>query len=360
LNYHPNKPYNGLPDLPPKDASLETVQILRQCISSRAALAELKGVTETIPNPIILIRSIGLQEAKLSSEIENIVTTTDELYQALADSLDTADPTTKEVLRYQEALMAGVQAVQKRPLLTTNLFCELASTIRQVQTGVRSVPGTKIVDGSKRTLYTPPDGEKIIRSKLAKLEDFIHGNSSLDPLIKLALIHYQFEAIHPFTDGNGRTGRIINILYMLQQGLLTLPVLCLSRYLIENKHDYYAGLRSVTENSAWQPWILFMLKAIEQTAVNTQEKINEIKQASDVTQTLVREKLPRLYSKDLIEMLFYHPYCKIRFLETQHRVTRQTAANQLKSLEEIGILQGVKIGREMYYINRRLLNILKS
>ena len=360
MSFDRNKPHNSLPDLPRKHSSLESVPILRRCISARAALAELKGVTEPIPTPSILIRLIGLQEARVSSEIENIVTTTDDVYQALADSLDATDPATKEVLRYQEALLAGVKAVAKKSLLTTNLFCEIASTLRQVDTRVRSVPGTKIAGGARRTVTTPPEGESVIRSKLLSLEKFIYASSDLDPLIKLALVHYQFEAIHPFTDGNGRTGRIINVLYLLQQGLLTLPVLYLSRYLIDHKSDYYSGLRGVTENDAWEPWVQFILRGIEETAVNTQKKVNEIRLAMDATQEEVREKLPRLYTKDLIELLFFNPYCKIKFVEAHNRVTRQTAASQLRSLEEIGILQGVKKGREVYYINRRLLKILKA
>jgi Fic family protein len=360
MKFDRNRPFNALPDLPPKGVLLESVPILRKCISARAALAELKGRTEMIPDPDILIRSIGLQEARVSSEIENVVTTTDDLYQALAGSIDAADPATKEVLRYQDALLAGARSVQKRALLTTNLFCEIASIIRQVDTNVRAVPGTKIVDGGKRTVYTPPEGETIIRSKLTKLEQFINTPSELDPLVRLALMHYQFEAIHPFADGNGRTGRIVNILFLLQQGLLSLPILYLSRYFIEHKSEYYSGLKTVTENQAWEEWILFVLNGVEQTAVETRKRIVEIKDIMELTQKEVREKLPRLYSKDLVELLFYHPYCKIRFVEEHSGVTRQTAANQLKALEEIGVLVGIKMGREMYYINRRLLNSLKS
>lgn len=353
------KPYNQLPDLPPKQ-SLESIRTLRKCIAARAALAELKGVTATIPNPSILIRSIGLQEARVSSEIENIVTTTDDLYQALADSLQIKDPATKEVLRYQEALMTGVRTVSDTGLLSINLFCKIASTIRQIETSVRTVSGTKIADGTRRTVYTPPEGEAVIRAKLANLEQFIHVKSDLDPLIKMALVHYQFEAIHPFTDGNGRTGRIINVLYLLKQGLLSLPVLYLSQFLIERKNDYYTGLRNVTESGAWEEWIQFMLEAIEETAINTRSKIDMIRELMELTQEQVKEKLSRIYTKDLIELLFYHPYCKIKFVENQNRVTRQTAANQLRALEEIGVLQGIKLGREMYYINRRLLEILKN
>ncbi len=360
MSFNPNKPFNDLPLLPPRE-SIETIGILRKCISARAALAELKGVCDTIPDPSILIRSIGLQEARVSSEIENILTTTDDLYQALADSVDAADPATKEVLRYQEALMAGVKAVHQNPILSTNLCSEIATKIKQREMEVRKLPGTKIMDTAKNlVVYTPPEGEALIRTKLANLEEFIHSTSELDPLIKMALIHYQFEAIHPFADGNGRTGRILNILYLVQQQLLHMPVLYLSRFLIQHKNDYYAKLRAVTEDSQWEPWIEFMLNGVEQTANNTRERIVEIKKAMQLTHEQLLEKLPRIASKDLVELLFLHPYCKIKFVEKHNRVTRQTAAAYLKALEEIGIVQGVKLGREMYYLNRSLLNILRN
>lgn len=354
-----NKPFNDLPDLPPR-YELETHTVLKKCIGARAALAELKGAGGLIPNQSLLIRSIGLQEARLSSEIENIVTTTDDLYQALADSIEKANPATKEVLRYQEALAAGYKTIVQQPVLTTNLFCTIASIIKQHDMSVRKMPGTRIVDGSKKAIYTPPDGEALIRDKLKNLEQFIHDHQDLDPLVKLAVMHYQFESIHPFTDGNGRTGRIINILYLVQQQLLSVPVLYLSRYLIEHKNEYYAGLRGVTENSKWEQWIEFVLNGIAQTARDTREKISDIKTAMDETQELIKEKLPKIYSKDLVETLFYHPYCKIRFLEDRDIARRQTASNYLHLLEEIGILQSMRVGRETYFINRRLLSVLTS
>ncbi len=352
-----SKPFNDLPGLPP-GLVLETTSVLKKCIGARAALAELKGAGGLIPNQSLLIRSIGLQEARLSSEIENIVTTSDDLYQALADSIDKANPATKEVLRYQEALAMGYRTVVQKPILTTNLFCDIATIIKQHDMGIRTIPGTMIVDGNKQAIYTPPDGEILIRNKLKNLEHFIHENQGLDPLVKLAVMHYQFEAIHPFTDGNGRTGRILNILFLIQQQLLTVPVLYLSRYLIEHKNEYYAGLRDVTENSNWEQWIEFILVGIEQTAKDTREKIFEIKAAMDETQELIKEKLPKIYSKDLVETLFYHPYCKVRFLEERDIARRQTASNYLHLLEEIGILQSVRVGRENYFINRRLIGVL--
>lgn len=323
-------------------------------------MAELKGIGDVIPNQALLIRSLGLQEARLSSEIENIVTTTDDLYKALADSIDKADPPTKEVLRYQDALWAGFRAIQEQPILTTNVFCRLASLIKQRDMEVRSLPGTKVVTGQGEVIYTPPEGADRIKAKLTNLERFIHQNAGIDPLVKLAVIHYQFEAIHPFTDGNGRTGRVINILFLVQQRLLSLPVLYLSRYLMGHKMEYYLLLRSVTEEAAWEPWVLFMLEAVAETAVQTRQKILAIRTAMQDTQELIKQRLPKVYSKDLVELLFYQPYCKIRFLEEKNIAGRQTAATYLRSLEEIGILQSVKVGREVYFLNRSLLDILRQ
>lgn len=358
MNYSRTIPYNSLPELPPT-VELETKPLLKSAIRATAALAELRGVVSQIPNPAILIRAIGLEEAKTSSEIENIVTTSDEIYKALSDSMDSATPATKEVLRYQDALTAGLQVIQKRPLLTTNLFCQVASTIKQQDMDVRKLPGTKLLNGAGDTIYTPPEGETLLREKLADLEKFINEQSDLDPLIKLAVMHYQFEAIHPFSDGNGRCGRIINILYLCLEDLLNLPVLYLSKFLIEHKSDYYSLLRQVTEESAWHEWISFMLEAIEQTSKATTQKILAIKSLMHETQQLVKERLPKVYSWELIELLFYWPYCKIRFLEEKKIAKRQTAASYLRSLEEVGVLQSIKSGRENYFINHKLLSLLK-
>lgn len=359
MAYRAEIPYNDLPDLPP-NLEIESIAVLKKCITARASLAELKGLCQTIPNAAILISTIGLQEARVSSEIENIVTSTDKLYRALADADHSVDLSTKEVLRYQEALVAGIQAIKKTPILTTSLFVEIASTIKMIDLSVRKVTGTKIVDGSGRAIYTPPEGEDVLRQKLHNLETFIHADSSFDPLIKMALIHYQFEAIHPFIDGNGRTGRIINILFLLQQGLLQLPVLYLSSYLIENKNEYYMRLKNVTEKNEWEQWILFILEGIERTATATRDRILEIKESMENTLDQLKQKNNKLATKELVELLYNRPYCKIRFLEDHLRITRQTAAAYLRTLEEIGILEGIKIGRDVYYLNKNLLKILQS
>ena len=356
MPYNPEVPFNDLPPLPPA-VEFETVRILKKCIAARAAVAELKGITATIPNPAILLRTIGIQEARLSSEIENIVTTTDDLYQALADTTEASNPAAKEVLCYHEAVVAGVEAVTARPILSTNLFCKIASTIKKHEMDVRCLPGTRIAD-NRRTIYTPPEGEQVIRQKLKQLEQFIHENSSIDPLVKMALIHYQFEAIHPFADGNGRTGRIINVLYLIQQGLLDKPILYLSRYLIENKNEYYKGLRGVTEHQLWEDWILYLLTGIEETAKSACQKIVDIKNAMDEALVTLKKGVPKIASKDLVELLFYYPYCKQKFMIEHHNVTRQTASTYLRQIEELGLVQSVKVGRDVYYVNRRLLQIL--
>lgn len=358
MPFDPQKPYNNLPLLPPP-VELETRAVLKKAITANKALAELKGAGELIPDQSLLIQAIGLQEAKLSSEIENIVTTNDELYRAFADEGLRTNPHTKEVLRYKDALWHGYRSIREdnRPL-TTGLFEELFQIIKETTAGVRRTPGTKLANPLKEIIYTPPEGEAIIRDKLANLESFLYAENDLDPLIKMAVMHYQFEAIHPFTDGNGRTGRILNILYLIEAGLLDIPVLYLSRYIITNKNSYYSGLRRVTEEHAWEPWIIYMLDAIEQTAQTTRERILSIRNLMLESIERVKKELPKIYSKDLLELLFRQPYCKIRSLEVAGIAQRQTASTYLKELERIGLLHAIKIGREYYYINVKLLDIL--
>ena len=358
MPFDPHQPFNDLPPLPPS-VELETRAVLKKAISANRALAELKGAGELIPDQTLLIQSIGLQEAKLSSEIENIVTTNDELYRAFADDGQRTNPHTKEVLRYKDALWHGFRAIRQenRPL-TTRLFEELFQIIKETSAGVRQTPGTKLANPMGEVIYTPPEGESVIRDKLASLETFLYAEDDLEPLIKLAVIHYQFEAIHPFTDGNGRTGRIVNILYLIEAGLLDIPVLYLSRHIIDHKGDYYSGLRQVTEAQCWQPWILYMLHAIEQTARATRERILAIRDALTESIERVRTDLPKIYSKDLVELLYRQPYCKIRFLEAAGIAQRKTASHYLQELARIGVLAPIKAGREMYYLNTALLEIL--
>jgi len=361
MAFSPDKPFNDLPLLPPK-AEIETMVTLKKAIFAGRALAELKGIGETIPNQAILVNSIILQEAKASSEIENILTTHDALFRAFSAKTTQIDPATKEVLRYREALWEGFRSLKDRPLLTTNLFIRIVQTIRANQAGIRNTPGTKVANAATgEVVFTPPEGESVIRKKLKNLEDYIHAEDMVDPLIRLALIHYQFEAIHPFSDGNGRTGRILNILYLTSQHLLELPVLYLSKYIIERKADYYRLLRDVTEHQRWEPWILYILDAVEQTARHTRDKILAIRELLIKTIEITREKLPsRVYSKDLIELLFHQPYTKGQFLVDAGIAKRQAAADYLKRLEEIGILSSQKVGKENLYLNTKLYEILSK
>lgn len=251
----------------------------------------------------------------------------------------------------------GFDQIQRRPL-ATNLYVEIAQIIKQQELGIRRLPGTKIANAQGEAIYTPPEGEAVIRDKLDALDAFIHREDDIDALVKLALMHYQFEAIHPFPDGNGRTGRILNILFLVERGLLNIPVLYLSRYIIDHKQDYYEGLRRVTEEGAWEPWILYMLAAIEETSVRTQDRIQRILALMESVRAQVQKEAPGIYSKDLIETVFLHPYCKIQFLERASLGTRQTCAKYLRELERLGVLEGKKAGREVYFINRALFALL--
>ena len=361
MKFDPLKPYNELPFLPPKE-NIETNTILRKAVTAGRALAELKGLGGTIPNQAMLLNTIVLQEAQSSSEIENIITTTDALFKALTAKTTQIDAATKEVLRYREALSEGYRTLKKRPFLTTNLFINIYQTIKENQSGIRNVPGTQIKNiATGEVIYTPPEGEAIIRNKLKNLEDYIHTDNAIDPLIKLAVIHYQFEAIHPFTDGNGRTGRILNILFLVLKDILDFPVLYLSKYIIENKNDYYRLLRNVTEKTKWEPWILFMLEAMEQTATHTRKKIIAIRELLERTLKLAKERLPsRVYSKELIELLFHQPYTKGQFLVDADIAERKTSAEYLRELEKIGVLKSKKLGKENIYLNVKLFDLLSK
>jgi Fic family protein len=351
------QPFNDLPDLPPA-AQLETPTVLKQAIASARALERLRGTSARLPNPRVLVSGIVLQEARLSSEVENIVTTNDELYRAAAGSSDgVIDPATKEVLRYREALWFGFEQLAKRPL-TTNLFIELVGLVRQTEVGLRNTAGTTLKSSTGEVIYTPPEGEALLRSKLANFEAYIHEEREVDPLIMLAVLHYQFEAIHPFTDGNGRTGRILNILFLVQRGLLDLPVLYLSHYILRNKIQYYTGLRLVTEEAKWEAWVLFMLQGIEQTSNETCLLIDQLLKQIENVSTMFRLQYPSSYSKDLMEVIFSNPYCRIRFVEEQLQVTRQTASSYLQKLTELGFLREVRIGRDVYFVNDSMLATL--
>lgn len=354
--WRPDQPYNSLPLLPPV-AELETKVILKQCITARAALAELKQAAELIPNPGMLINTLPLLEARASSEIENIVTTTDKLFQHVQAD-EQADPATKEALRYRRALLEGHQSLKARPL-STRTAETVCSQIKGARMSVRRVPGTALAnEATGAVIYTPPVGEAAIRGLLANWERFLHNEQQLDPLIRMAVAHYQFEAIHPFTDGNGRTGRVLNSLFLIEQGLLTLPILYLSRYIIAHKADYYRLLLDVTRERAWEPWLLYMLKGVQETAVWTTAKIAAIRGLASHTTEHVRNKLPKIYSRELVDVIFEQPYCRIGNLGEAGIAKRQSASRYLKELAAIGVLREQQIGKEKLFIHPKLMQLL--
>lgn len=354
--WHPDYPYNALALLPPSQ-EIETRAVLKRCITARAALAELKQAAELIPNQDMLINTLPLLEAKDSSEIENIVTSTDKLFQfAQSDSL--ADPATKEALRYRTALYRGFRSLAERPLCTATAI-EVCRTTKGVDLDIRRTPGTRLAnDRTGETIYTPPEGEHLLRDLLSNWEKFLHYEEDLDPLVRMAMAHYQFEAIHPFSDGNGRTGRVINILYLIQQNLLGLPILYLSRHIIAHKADYYRLLLDVTRNGAWEPWILFMLQAVEETAQWTTAKIGAIRRLAEHTGNYIRDKQPKIYSRELVDVIFEQPYCRIANLVDKKIAQRQAASSYLKDLVSIGVLREQQVGREKLFIHPRLMQLL--
>jgi Fic family protein len=337
---------------------VETKSVLKAVAAAHAALGELRGMGEIIPNQNLILRSIALQEARMSSEIENIVTTSDEVYKAMDGSQEkTLEPATKEVLRYQEALWHGVQAIQQRPL-RVSLFLEIVSILKNESMTLRSKSGARISDGRGGVLYTPPEGEFVIREKLEALELFLERDQDFDPLVKMAMAHYQFEAIHPFADGNGRTGRILNVLFLLQQKLLKAPILYLSRYIIEHKSAYYEGLRLVTEEGAWEPWVLSLLEGVTVTAKAAIAQIQDIRNAILHFQSELQEKDPKLARLELVHILFQQPYCRIRDFEKAGIAKRQAASEYLQALASRGLLRPVKVGTQVLYLNETLLKIL--
>ena len=356
--WSPERPYNSLPALPPT-ADLESKIVLKSCVSARAALAELKQAAELIPNQSMLINTLPVLEARASSEIENIVTTTDRLFRHL-ESQGQTDPATKEALRYRRALLDGFRGLDRRPL-STGIAEKICTTIRGVDMRVRRVPGTALMnDATGEVIYTPPEGEGIIRDLLANWERFLHEETSLDPLVRMAAAHYQFEAIHPFSDGNGRTGRVINSLFLVEEKLLSLPILCLSRYIIENKEGYYSRLLDVTRSGAWEPWLLFMLEGVAETATWTTAKIGAIRRLGDHTRGYVRRREPKIYSHELVNVIFEQPYCRIGNLASAGIAKRQTASKYLKALAAIGVLEEQTAGREKLFLHPRLLRLLTS
>ena len=354
--WQPDQPHNGLALLPPQ-IDLETPAVLKACIAARAALGELKQAANLIPNQSMLISILPKLEARASSEIENIVTTTDELFRhARSDS--EANPATKEALRYSRALFEGFRSLDQHPL-STRTAERICSTIKGVDMAVRRVPGTSLVNqATGETVYTPPDGEDLLRSLLSNWERFLHERTDLDPLVRMAAGHYQFEAIHPFTDGNGRTGRVINSLFLISEKLLNLPILYLSRYIIQNKSDYYALLQGVTRVGNWEPWLIYVIRGVEETAIWTTAKIAAINALADHTSDFVRTRLPVVHSHELMELIFRLPYCRISDVTDAGIVKRQTASLYLRQLTDIGVLTETASGKEKLFIHPKFLRLV--
>ncbi len=347
-----------LKELPP-DQEVETKAVLKQAANAHRFLAELKGVSKTIPNQNILIHTLPLMEAKDSSAIENIITTHDDLYKEALFSDFISSPAAKEVQNYSLALRRGYEKTKKTRLLTNKLIIDVQAIIEKNRAGFRKLPGTELIkDATGEIVYTPPQSHDDILNLMSNLEKFINNDSfvEFDPLVKMAMIHYQFESIHPFYDGNGRTGRILNILYLVHQKLLDIPVLYLSRYIIQTKIDYYRLLQEVRDKKNWEEWIFYILKGIEVTACDTIERINQIRELMQDYKQRIRSTF-KFYSQDLLNNLFCHPYTKIEFIERDLKVTRQTAAKYLDTLSEQGFLKKEKIGVHNFYINLPLFDI---
>lgn len=356
--FNPEVPYNDLPFLPPPTDQIETTEILKSCITARVALAELKQAAELIPNSAVLVNALPLLEARASSEIENIVTTTDKLFEFADVAEDRADAATKEALRYRTALYEGSKMVQRR-MLTTDMAIQICSTIKGVELDIRAGSGTTLKNRSSgKTIYTPPVGQKLLIEMLDNWAEFMHSNETLDPLIRMAVQHYQFEAIHPFSDGNGRTGRILNILFLVELGLLDSPILYFSRYIIQNKAAYYRLLQNVTKHQDWAPWIHFILKGVEETCTWTTDKIKSIRELMEHTGEFVQKRLPKTYSWELVELLFKQPYCRIGNLVDANVAKRQTASVYLKQLCDLGVLREVKSGRENIFVHPKYIELL--
>jgi len=340
--------------------NLETTKVLKKAIQSNRALAKLNGVAKIIPNQAILINSLVLQEAKDSSEIENIITTHDELYRANLDISSTTNEA-KEVQRYQKALLLGYSLVKEHNLLLKRDIVQIQQVLEQNSAGVRRQSGTNLKNAlTGEIVYTPPQDYETIQELLRNLENYINESNDIDPLINMAIIHYQFESIHPFYDGNGRTGRIINILYLVLNELLDIPILYLSRYIIQNKADYYRLLQEVRTHESWEEWVLYMLDGVEQTSLETIDLIYKIDRLMVKTKNEIREKLPKIYSKDLLEILFMHPYTKIDFLVDELGLHRQTASRYLKELEKIGVVESIQIKNSKFFTNTKLFDMLSN
>ena len=345
----------------PPEADLETKQVLKRLAGAHRALAELKGFADTMPNKNILINAVTINEAKDSSEIENIITTHDELFKAMSQP-NYQNPAAKEVVNYRTALWKGYEAIKDTQILTSNMMVEIQQNIEKNRAGIRKLPGTVLKnEATGEVVYTPPSGEQEIMALLSNLERYMNDDhDGIDPLIKLAVIHHQFESIHPFYDGNGRTGRIINVLYLVLKELLDSPILYLSQYIIRNKASYYRLLQEVRTKGAWEEWILFMLDGIESTAIETLKLIKRINTLVEQTAEDILSALPKIYSRELVDLLFFEFYTKTIYIEKGLRISRKTAVTYLSALEESGFLTSERMGRERIYLNKRLFEVVRQ
>jgi Fic family protein len=352
----PAKPYNDLPTLPPI-AEVETRAVLKSCIAARTALAELRLAGQLIPDQSVLVHAIPNLEARASSAVENIVTTNDALFREASLGDHEAAPATKEAARYRNALHAAIEAIKTRPL-STRIAVDVCRAITGIDLDIRRTSGTTLSNiHTGEVIYTPPEGEARLRELLANWERFAHETPDLDPLVRLAVLHYQFEAIHPFPDGNGRTGRILNILSLMQDGLLELPTLCLSRYILKTRGEYYRRLSEVTFQQQWEAWILYVLRGVEETSVWTAQKIRSIRALMDETTHYIRARAPKM-PHAVVEQIFTQPYCRIANLVEAKIAARHTASAYLKELAGLGILEEEKVGRDKIFLHRKYIDVL--
>lgn len=356
MSWSPDVPFNDLAPLPPIGVDLEPKPVLKATVEARAALATLAQAGQLLPNPNILVHAVPLLEAQASSEIENIVTTADELFKHVESG--GGDHATKEALRYRTALSAGVESIRNRPL-TAATAARICSELQGREMAVRAVPGTRIANPTTREIvYAPPEGADLIREKLSEWERFVHSGDDLDPLVRMAVAHYQFEAIHPFHDGNGRTGRVINILMLIEAGLLHEPILYLSRAIIARKNDYYRLLQAVTAEEAWIDWILYMLDIVRESAASTMRKIGSIRTCQENIAERARSATPGGRDAQFLAVLVEQPYCRINKVAERCEVSRQTASTWLHALVDAGLLSDVKVGRERLFVNHEFLDVL--
>lgn len=356
MTWSPEVPFNDLPPLPPSGLELEPKAVLKATVEARTALATLAQAGQVLPNPNILIHAFPLLEAQASSEIENIVTTADELFKHVDSG--GGDHATKEALRYRSALFAGVEAIRNRPL-TSATAARICTELHGREMTVRAVPGTRIANpATQQVVYAPPEGADLIREKLSAWERFVHAEDDLDPLVRMAVAHYQFEAIHPFHDGDGRTGRVINILMLIEAGLLHDPILYLSRAIIARKNDYYRLLRAVTADGAWIDWVLYMLDVVRDSATSTTRKIGAIRTCQEHIAERARSATPGGRNAQFLAVLFEQPYCRINTVADRCAVSRQTASSWLHALVGAGLLRDVKVGRELLFVNHEFLGVL--